>query len=271
MYKLVMLLFFQLFAMQNCCSAPSLDFRLDNESILISISIEQCFHDFNDSLFSVQGEVKVYNMSSDTVLFSNKFLQMVVDTVTSHTLISRAYVNSIASHIVDFNSVPIGTDQNLSLKNYWLVSKQASTSFSGVLFRYIPVDMLLRSLPEIGDTLITNSKSRYHTMTNSANFSPAYDVTVDGIEYTIAVDEYENSSIVRFIWTRDKLFCTREGFRVGDTYDIFSGKEYSLLVEPGWGNWVELLDDWRAFWGIGPSMTSGPVERDSEINGFFKR
>ena len=81
-------------------------------------------------------------------------------------------------------------------------------------------------------------------MIAAAQISPAEEITVDGLRYTMAFDD---GGRVVFIATFDPEFVTSEGLRVESTYQEVEKAARSIAVrEPGWAFVVPLPSGWNA-------------------------
>lgn len=67
--------------------------------------------------YKVSGELKIINNRSRSILFSNKDLYLVI----LHEGEGRAYVDSVASHVIDFATVEIKKGEILKQKVYWIL------------------------------------------------------------------------------------------------------------------------------------------------------
>ncbi|HWS71456.1 MAG TPA: hypothetical protein VN605_05050 [Thermoanaerobaculia bacterium] len=138
--------------------------------------------------------------------------------------------------------------------------------------------LTLRSIPELGSVLPGLPASHTRTLASSAQLWPSYEAVVDGIAFTIGVDD---RSRVRFVSTHDARFVSPEGLRTGASMDatLRTAKE-PLFAEAGWGHYVELPSGWSVLLEDAARMVDGRMDfnlgtrdlrPDARISMFFKR
>jgi hypothetical protein len=122
--------------------------------------------------------------------------------------------------------------------------------------------------PRIGDKISGYPKSRYWLMIRSAQTDPAYEVSFNGIEYIVTVNDKRISAIT----TRDPRFQTPEGISVGDTLEkVLKISQSELGREPGWAFHVYLKSGWHAAFTQGDSMTEGELAPTAKVKWLFRR
>lgn len=108
------------------------------------------------------------------------------------------------------------------------------------------------AVPQLGETLANLEPTCTRTLVSPSQFWPSYDADVDGVRYTIGVDDDRR---VRFVSTSDRAFVAPESLKVGDP-----APAGTIHREPGWGDFVSLASGWNAFTG-----------NDGRIVFFFRR
>lgn len=137
----------------------------------------------------------------------------------------------------------------------------------------------LPRVPALGECLPGVPETSVHTITASAQTWPSYRVIDRGIRYVVAVD-YEDR--VRWVSTGDAAFSTPEGVRVGDRARVAEaaapGQE--IVLEPGWGHYIELPSGWCAFidssWvdsagRMQKGLNIGKLGADARVTALFMR
>jgi hypothetical protein len=106
---------------------------------------------------------------------------------------------------------------------------------------------------------------------------PAHFAVVNGIKYTIGVDEKHR---VKFVSTNDRAFVSPEGFHIGDSSAtvVKSYTSEAISVELGWGKYIQLQSGWSAMIGSPfdmdldlPSQCKAQSSSLGGITMFFKR
>jgi hypothetical protein len=94
-------------------------------------------------------------------------------------------------------------------------------------------------------------KNRKMYMTHSAQFRPFIERDVAGIRYVIAYDE--QSRVITYISTEDKLFKSADGLRVGGYVEV---NNTAVEVYPGWEiRGAEDKEGWQPLIGFDSKMT----------------
>lgn len=101
------------------------------------------------------------------------------------------------------------------------------------------------------------------------DFKPSRIISYNGVFYNVCLDTSKN---VIFIFTNDKRFLSRDGFRVGD---VFSNLTTSNVVNKkfisGYGIEIMLSSDWTATFSDALILEKGDVFDTSTIKSFYKR
>ena len=106
-------------------------------------------------------------------------------------------------------------------------------------------------------------------MTSASSFNYSYNITVDNIDFFMAVDK-DNKII--YIGTTDKNFITSEGINIGSTLqDVMNVSEKSMIKETGWAYYVPLPSGWNAAFTEGEEMTGEEPSEKSNVKWLFKR
>jgi hypothetical protein len=102
----------------------------------------------------------------------------------------------------------------------------------------------------------------------AAQTAPGCEVTVNGIRYFVASIDHRH---VAYVSTRDPLFATPEGVRVGDSLSDVRGKGGSVVLpETGWRFFSRLPSGWNTvFAGIPSTEATEPTS--GEVVEFFLR
>ncbi|WP_339838378.1 hypothetical protein [uncultured Flavobacterium sp.] len=94
-------------------------------------------------------------------------------------------------------------------------------------------------------------------------------MTIDGIVYSFELSE--NLNMVS-LWTSDKKFMTKEGFKVGTKWkDIPKSLQDSVIKYSGFYYYVELDSGWNLNFCIGDTCTDYLPFDNSEISSVSKR
>lgn len=137
----------------------------------------------------------------------------------------------------------------------------------------------LQRMPVLGECLGNVPATSVRTMTASAQTWPSYQVIAGGIHYSVGVDYEER---VRWVSTSDAAFRSPEGLRVGDSAALAekAAPSQKIVLEPGWGHYIELPSGWCAFidssWMDSrghrqPDLNIGKLGADAHVATFFKR
>lgn len=106
-------------------------------------------------------------------------------------------------------------------------------------------------------------------MVASAQTWPYEDAVIDGISYSIAVND---SSKIAYIGTNDPKFRTPEGLSTTSTLgDVLKAGGKPVIYELGWAHYSELPSGWcAAFYGPMPDILKPPTY-NSHVAHYFKR
>jgi hypothetical protein len=108
----------------------------------------------------------------------------------------------------------------------------------------------LPEAPRIGMRVDNPPPACTHTIAGASQTWPNYATKVDGVEYSIGIDDDgDEKDLIRFISTTDPAFAPPEGLRIGaspaEALKAAPGQE--IVLENGWGNYVRLPSGWMAF------------------------
>lgn len=149
-----------------------------------------------------------------------------------------------------------------------LVTLILVTSCATKEFFKVP-ELKLSQLPEIGAIIKNPPKSRTLTMTSSASTDPEYQMKINAINYSVALNAVGK---VKYIATDDISFSTPEGLKIGDSYSkVKEITKKTFIEESGWGYYIKLPSGWCAGFCEGKTCTSEPLNETSTIDWFFKR
>ena len=81
------------------------------------VAIPSSYEEEIEGNYKVVGQLKIINNSSSDVSFSNKDLYLVIEKEGE----SRTYVNSVASHAIDFSTTTIKKGGTLEQNVYWVL------------------------------------------------------------------------------------------------------------------------------------------------------
>ncbi|HNQ78465.1 MAG TPA: hypothetical protein PKJ37_06400 [Acidobacteriota bacterium] len=130
-------------------------------------------------------------------------------------------------------------------------------------------ELRLSQLPEIGTIIKKPPKSRTLIMTSSASTDPEYQMKINAINYSVALNAVGK---VKYIATDDVSFSTPEGLKMGDSYSkVKEITQKNCVKESGWGYYIKLSSGWYAGFCEGKTCTSEPLTETSTIDWFFKR
>jgi len=100
--------------------------------------------------------------------------------------------------------------------------------------------------PQLGERVPDAGPTCIHTIAGASQTWPSYTATVDGIEWTIGLDDRQT---IRYIFTTDAAFRSPEQLRIRDSVarvlEVAPGQ--SVVRETGWGDYVRLPSGWLAF------------------------
>ena len=135
-----------------------------------------------------------------------------------------------------------------------------------------------RSIPKLGSVLPGLPESHTRIMVSASQTWRSYDALVDGIAFTIGVDD---QSQVRFVSTRDARFVSPEGLRIGASMETAQrAAKTPVYAEEGWGHYAELPSGWSVLLEDAAKMVDGrfdfnfgtrDLRPDATIVMFFKR
>jgi hypothetical protein len=114
-------------------------------------------------------------------------------------------------------------------------------------FRCVTPQIALPTLPRLGEVLPDPGPTCTHTLVSPSQTWPSYDTVLDGVTYTVGVDDEHR---VHSVATSDELFRTPEGLKVGD-----APPAGPVVLERVWGSFVRLPSGWHAFIGDGQRVT----------------
>lgn len=115
---------------------------------------------------------------------------------------------------------------------------------------------------------IAKSPTGISLLTSHSNFAPTYEITLNGILYTIAINDQKE---IIYLDTIDPDFKTEEGFNMKTTFKEIFAKTNQVKKEPDWAFYIPLKSGWNAAFKISRSESeSKPQDNDTAIC-FFKR
>lgn len=79
-------------------------------------------------------------------------------------------------------------------------------------------------------------------VTPYSDIIPSYEVNIDGVKFSVGVDEYRKKL---FLQTNDKNFKLKGESVIGRTLSSFENKADIKLMQ-GWGYYLKLDEDWYA-------------------------
>lgn len=124
---------------------------------------------------------------------------------------------------------------------------------------------------EIGGTLTDRQLAESDTMlfvTSASSIEKTYLITIDGIEYEVALNK---NGKISYIQTIDPGFHT-DSLRIGSSLEETQSRADSeLSTERGWGFYYHLPSGWNAVFTVGYTMTDSLPADDAGIRFFFKR
>jgi hypothetical protein len=127
----------------------------------------------------------------------------------------------------------------------------------------------LSVLPQIGSHFQPAVRPVQGVMTSSASLDPAYAVTLNSIDFVVAVSQ---DDIVRYIATVDRRFSTPDGIHVGSSLtSVLAAGAAAPLPEPGWGFHTALRSGWSIGFTNGTSLSETPLPSDAKVVWIFQR
>jgi hypothetical protein len=245
--------------------------KIDGEYIFhedgISINATLTSYQFNEELESyiVYGTIIVKNERSSNLLYGNQYL-----TLSNGGEVSRTYLDSPASHVIDFSRVTIEAKIEKTYKVYWVYSELIQGELLNASLAYHDLDKLKAELlPNLGDTVESLDENQEYIMAASGSFLAKYILRVDSIEFVLGISPEGH---VKYISSSDQKFVTDEGLRIGDSWlKVKNISNSELVKETGWAFYIPLQSGWNAAFVIGESMTEGSLSEESQVGWFFKR
>jgi len=138
-----------------------------------------------------------------------------------------------------------------------------------ILFGYF-INIGFAPAIDLGQQLPDNAIAKNElVLVSSAQLQKSYKVTQNGIEYSVTVN---SDNLINFITTNSVKFKTLEGASVGIMLSEL--REYTsqrIIVEAGWGYYIELPSGWNAAFCLGKGCTSNPLKENSKVSWYFKR
>lgn len=131
----------------------------------------------------------------------------------------------------------------------------------------------LETLPKLGAVLADLPEATTGTLVSPSQTYKSYKTVVDGVEYTLGVDDEHR---VRYVATTDASFRI-DGLKMGDSMDAVmrAAPGATVRMENGWGSYVELPSGWRAFLDDGteccPNLGTAPLKPTARVTMFFLR
>lgn len=105
------------------CAAERTHVTLSINALKISAYIAPTFTNFSNGKSKLEGEVTVSNKASSPLIYGNKLLSLRVN----DELIARTYMDTIASNIIDFDTVEIKPHSTITMPVYWVYSVPKDT------------------------------------------------------------------------------------------------------------------------------------------------
>jgi hypothetical protein len=128
--------------------------------------------------------------------------------------------------------------------------------------------------PKVG-TLVSGTAARRvengQVMAGASLTWPAYELTSEGVPFTLGVDD---GGVIRYVKTSDVRFATPEGIRVGSKFQevaaaaAMGGRR--PRAEAGWTDYVELPSGWSAAF-MGPALNQGDLMPETPVKYLFQR
>jgi hypothetical protein len=127
----------------------------------------------------------------------------------------------------------------------------------------------ISALPQIGSHFQPAGRPVHFEMTSSASLEPAYAVTLNGVDFVVAVSR---DDVVRYIATVDRRFSTPDGIHVGSSLcSVLAAGAASPLSEPGWGFHTLLPSRWSVGFTNGTGLSETPLPSDAKVVWIFQR
>ena len=102
--------------------AESRELVLERNGLVIEAIVESKAKEASSGRYFLHGKLRITNKSSESLFYSNKNLLLSVSGD-----VGRAYKDSIASSVVDFNNITLESGQVEIIKVYWVYSQPLST------------------------------------------------------------------------------------------------------------------------------------------------
>ena len=131
---------------------------------------------------------------------------------------------------------------------------------------YITLDNL-----KIGEKIpreIAKSPSKQYLLTSSSDLEQSYETTLNGIRYSIAIDENKR---ITYIGSFDPDFKTEEGYSIKTTFKEIFTSINKIELEPGWAFYVPLRLGWNAAFKLSKAGAESKPKDDDKVGFFFKR
>lgn len=117
-FLVVLLLFFSL-----GCTTKKIQVALTTDEFEVTTFINPKLKKFYNNKSKLEGQITVTNKTSYEVKYGNKFLKLKVN----DNFTARTYKQTIASELIDFETVMIGANTTLSFPAYWVYSLPLNT------------------------------------------------------------------------------------------------------------------------------------------------
>jgi hypothetical protein len=117
------------------CKASMYELELTTDS---GVSFEAYVHSIDpehnptNNLFKVNGSITIKNNSETTIKYSNKDVFFIIEGEGK----SRTYLNSPASHVVDFSHIQIQAGETKSFNVHWYLPPVKSLNSEHVLLQW---------------------------------------------------------------------------------------------------------------------------------------
>lgn len=123
---------------------------------------------------------------------------------------------------------------------------------------------------EVGEKLSHEIKYETDTyrMTSSGSMEPMYKVALNDVDFVFCKNQ---SDVITYIETKDKDFTTKEGLKVGMSYEDAKSKVLQKAkLEKGWAYVLPLDEGWHAAFDLSENDLQ-KMSSDSTIKWFYKR
>ena len=132
-------------------------------------------------------------------------------------------------------------------------------------------DKQIQPIPQI-NRIISDDYLRSHYlwmgMTSSADIENLYGITVDRIEFEVAIDQ---QSRINYIQTDSKYFVTTEGVSIKSLFQQVQKINIKIVHYPGWCSYVPLPSGWNAVFIIGDNLTEPRPNDTTKVIFFFRK